>query len=342
MQKSLSAVRAVIPPHCMRPHAGRALLYMASGIIFYSASVAFAWFVWEKSIYWLYPISWFVGGTASTSLFVLAHDCGHYSILKSRRIMDVLGHVLLLPVCYPFYAWKHSHDAHHKYTNLLKREDSIYFDNAWIPETIEEYETEKSQRPFYAFLYRIARRFPPLGAWMHHGHYLLSSPELYREDHRKKAVFSIWFVLIGMLTFGPAISFLSGSWFGAFHFWFLPALCFQFWMAIYTFLHHTAEDVPFLPEGEWTPYRAQVECTVNVLWPRPISFLHGNIDVHLPHHVAANIPAYWLRDAYAAIKNSEFASEVREVRFSPSYYLRQIRQCRLWDTKAKAYAGFPD
>lgn len=342
MQGSLAAVRAEIPEYCLKPDLGRAIFYIASYVTFFAATVAFAAFVWVRELYWLFPVSWFLGGTACTSLFVLGHDCGHYSILKSKRAMNFLGHFFFLPVLYPFYAWKHSHDAHHKHTNLLKRSDDVYFDNAWIPETVTEYVQETTRRPFFAWLYRIARAVPMLGSWMHHGFYLLCNPGIYREDHEKKVRFSLWFLLISFLLIAPAIVYLSGSILGVLHFWILPALAFQFWMSIYTFLHHTSEDVPFLPPDQWTPFRGQVECTVNCLWPRPISFLHGNIDIHLPHHVAANIPAYWLRDANLAIKNSKYGDLVKEVRFSPAYFIRQIRACKLWDEKAGSYVPLPE
>lgn len=337
---SLPAIRSVIPEHCLRPHTGRALLYLAAGFAFNAAAGLFAWWVWAQKLAWLYPVSWFIGGTAFTSFFVLAHDCGHYALLKSKRIMNALGHVLLLPVFYPFFSWKHSHDAHHRFTNLLKRTDDIYFDNAWIPETTGEYEGERKTRPVMAFLYRIARKVPLLGSWMHQIHYLLLHPELYREDHRKRVAFSLVFLTVCTAVLAPAIVVFAG-WFALLHFWVLPALAFQFWMSVYTLLHHTAEDVPFLDESEWTPFRGQVECTVNVLWPRPISFLHGNIDVHLPHHVAVNIPSYWLRDAYAAIKASPYGSLVLERRFTPAYLWRTIKACRLWNPETKRYAPFP-
>ncbi|MCE9600477.1 MAG: fatty acid desaturase [Spirochaetia bacterium] len=341
MQGSLAAVRAEIPAHCLKPNLSRAVFYIATYLAFFAGSVALAAFVWAQKLYWLYPVSWFIGGTACTSLFVLAHDCGHYSILKSKRAMNVLGHLFLLPVFYPFYAWKHSHDAHHKYTNLLKRSNDVYFDNAWIPETVSEYMQEKQSRPMFAWLYRLARAVPMLGSWMHHGFYLLGNPGIYREDHAKKVRFSLAFLLVAFILIAPVIVYVSGSILGLLHFWILPGLAFQFWMSIYTFLHHTSEDIPFLPEGEWTPFRGQVECTVNCLWPRAVSFLHGNIDIHLPHHVAANIPAYWLRDANSALKNSKFSNLVKEIRFTPAYFLRQVKACKVWDEKAGAYAGFP-
>jgi len=315
---------------------------MTGLLAFFAAACGFAVYLWAAKLYWLFPLSWFVGGTAFTSMFVLAHDCGHYSLLKSRPAMNVLGHLFLLPVCYPFFAWKYSHDAHHKYTNLLKRSSDVYFDNAWIPETIADYSREKGDAPIMAFLYRIARKMPMLGSWMHLGFYLLGNPGMFREDHRKRVVLSLSFLIVAALLISPAIVYFSGSIWGLFHFWILPALAFQFWMSVYTFLHHTSEETPFLSEGEWTPFRGQVECTINCLWPRPISFLHGNIDIHLPHHVAANIPAYWLRDANRAIKGSSYGRFVKEVRFTPAYFFKQIRACRLWDTQERKYVGFPD
>ncbi|MCB1314694.1 MAG: fatty acid desaturase [Leptospiraceae bacterium] len=155
-----------------------------------SLALLLAWFVLDRALYWLYPIAYILCSLAFTSLFVIANDCGHYSFLKSRRVMSFVGHACMTPLFYPFYAWKYSHDAHHKYTNQLRRSESdVYFDNAWLPETIGEYESERNTAPILATLYRYSRIVLPLASIAHligyHYH-----PAIFRTDHRRKVKFS--------------------------------------------------------------------------------------------------------------------------------------------------------
>lgn len=336
---TLSQIRAVIPEKYMRPDTGRALFSIALGVIFYAAALAFGVYIYSRNLWFLFPVFWILAGSAVTSLFILGHDCGHYSLLRSRAWMVWLGHFFLLPAFYPFFAWKHSHDAHHKHTNLLSRNETIYFDNASIPYTPDEYRELKRKDPITALAYRVARIFPPAGAWMHLLFYHFQ-PGLYKEEHRKNVYLSYAFMVAAALLLIAVSLRLTGGLWPLVFFWFLPALVFQAWMAVYTFLHHTSEQTPFFSKVDWNPVLGQVRSTINCLFPRWISFLHFNIDIHLPHHAAATIPGYWLRHAGRAIKNSEYGYLVKEVKFSWGYLIEQMEKCRLFDERTKKYVTF--
>jgi len=58
--------------------------------------------------------------------FVIAHDCGHRSFAKRRWVNDLVGHLFLLPLIYPFHSWRILHNYHHTHTKLDE-------DNAWHP-----------------------------------------------------------------------------------------------------------------------------------------------------------------------------------------------------------------
>jgi len=110
-------------------------------------------------------------------------------------------------------------------------------------------------------------------------------------------------------------------------------------MSLYTFLHHTATDKRvYLPE-EWTPFLGQVESTINCLFPRIISWIHFNIDVHLPHHVSTKVPCYHLRQANSALRSSPYARYMTERPFSVAYLVRQVRHCQVWDEALQRYTS---
>src|SRR5690242_15295042 len=48
--------------------------------------------------------------------FVLMHDCGHYSLFKSRRANQIVGYLLGVLTGMPQFVWSKNH-AHHHNTN---------------------------------------------------------------------------------------------------------------------------------------------------------------------------------------------------------------------------------
>jgi acyl-lipid omega-6 desaturase (Delta-12 desaturase) len=60
------------------------------------AAIAFApWY--------LLPPAWVFTGTAMTGCFVIGHDCAHRSFSTSRKVNDLVGHLFMLPLIYPFH-----------------------------------------------------------------------------------------------------------------------------------------------------------------------------------------------------------------------------------------------
>ncbi len=82
------------------------------------------------------PALWIFTGTALTGFFVIGHDCGHRSFANRRWVNDLVGHVLFLPLIYPFHSWRILHNYHHTHTNKLDH------DNAWQPFTSEFYDSQ--------------------------------------------------------------------------------------------------------------------------------------------------------------------------------------------------------
>jgi omega-6 fatty acid desaturase (delta-12 desaturase) len=348
---SLTRVRSHIPRELALPNTGRAMFYAFTGIAVMAAWLAAsAWLfvaaMAQPLLILAWPVAWFVGGFVFTSWFVLGHDCGHMSFLRSKKLMVVLGHFFFLPGLYPYWAWKYSHDAHHQHTNNMSGGEGIYYDNAWIPLTELLYKKLAKTSTRLAWVYRVSRRCPPLGSWFHLALYHFK-PQLFREgQHRRNVKLSIA-VVIAALVVGTALLAVwtrSPLWtvVGLFHFWLIPSVLMQIWMSTYTFLHHTATDTKFFDAKEWTGFKGQMENTINVFFPRPVSFLHFNIDVHIPHHVLMTIPSYHLRQANDALKASEYGPMMRELPFTMGYYMKQVRECQLWDRKTKTYSSFSD
>ena len=108
-------------------------------------------------------------------------------------------------------------------------------------------------------------------------------------------------------------------------------------MSVYTFLHHTADDIPLFSKETWTAVNGQLHGTLNCRFPRWISFCHHAIDIHIPHHIAVNIPSYHLEAASRSLQESSFRPYVREIPFTWRYLFRQIYQCVWYEPSSRLY-----
>ncbi len=334
---TLRDVRQAIPPELRRPDHRKAIGVITLVVAQVVVAIAGASLVWATGWWLLAPVSWAISSIVMCALFVIGHDCAHGSLLRSRGTMHVIGHITLSIVGYPYWGWKYSHDGHHRHTNQLGRGDDVYSDNAWNPELFDVY--GGLGRPS-RFVYRACRTFPPLGSFLHMLAYCWPPSRFRAGRHRRRVTLS---VVIAVATIAAIV---AGLWLGlgsplaVLHFWLIPAVAFHAWMALYTYLHHTADDITFHESEEWNPFRAQVEGTVNVFAPRWISALHLNIDVHVPHHVSTSIPSYHLRAANAALSDSEWGPHLRERRLTIGYLYAQIAGCGLWSIADSGYRRF--
>ncbi len=337
----LRDVRAVIPAELKQPDRRRAAGVVALVTAQAVVATVLAAVVWAQGWWFAAPLTWVLGSIAACSLFVAGHDCAHGSFLRSRRAMEIIGHLCMAPVLYPMRAWKYSHDAHHRETNRLGGGEGIYFDNAWSPRSEADFTRMCEDQKLSAGLYRMIRLVPPVGSFLHLIGYHWR-PGLFRSHHRRRVVRSMAATLMIDAGIVGVIWASTGSVLAIAHFWLLPALGFHAWMALYTFLHHTADDIVFLDQDRWTPIAGQLDGTVNCLAPRWLSFLHLNIDVHIPHHVTTSVPSYHLRAANEAIRASEFGARMTERRLTLAYLRRTVRDCQLWRSDNDNYVRFAD
>lgn len=300
-----------------------------------------AWLSWSHAWYWLMPVSWWLSGFAITALFLLGHDCGHHSFVPSKAVCNALGHFFFISTLYPYYAWRYSHNAHHAHTNSMKDDPGgIYHDNAWKPYSQAKYQGVLKQSRLWAAMMVLFRMSLPFASSAHL-FVLHFRPGLYRPAHRTDVRVSIVFLALTVIPVGVALWMLGGIW-ALLHFWVLPWICFQCWMATYTFLHHTSTESTFLPEDQWTPVEGQFHNTINVLFPRVISWLHHNIDIHVIHHIAPGVPSYRLRAANSALRTSQYGPLLREEPFSVPYLYRQLTRCHVVDDRSGKFVPAKD
>jgi omega-6 fatty acid desaturase (delta-12 desaturase) len=273
------------------------------------------------SPWFLLPIAWIFTGTALTGFFVIGHDCGHRSFANSRWVNDLVGHLVFLPLIYPFHGWRIGHNHHHKHTNKMGE------DNAWHPWTVEVYENfDKATQ----FVYQLGRgRVWWIASILHWANVHFYWPE-FEGKQREQVKFSA-LVVIGFAAIAfPTLIATTGIW-GFVKFWLMPWLVYHFWMSTFTLVHHTFPDIPFSPAEKWHEAMAQLSGSVHCNYPGWVEFLCHDINVHVPHHVSTAIPSYNLRKAYSSIKENWGEYLYPEQNFSWELMKEITDQCHLYD-----------
>ncbi len=270
--------------------------------------------------WFLLPIAWIFTGTALTGFFVLGHDCGHRSFANRKWVNNWVGHLMMLPLIYPFQSWRILHNHHHKHTNKVE------IDNAWHPFKPEFYDSLDN---FKQWGYRRLRgKFWWLASIVHWaGLHFDWRP--FEGKQRSQVRFSALFVLVGAAIGFPLLIGTLGVW-GFVKFWLLPWLVYHFWMSTFTLVHHTAPHIPFASENEWSEAQAQLAGTVHCDYPAWVEFLCHDINVHVPHHLSTAIPSYNLRAAHRILKE-KWGDYLTECRFSWSLMQDITEKCHLYD-----------
>lgn len=322
---TLSQIIQSIPKEAFEKDTSRAVRSIIITLVFTALGLYFI----SVSPLWLLPVAWFYTGTALTGFFVLGHDCGHRSLIKSIKWNDIIGTIAYLPLLYPFHAWRISHNIHHQNTNKLD------IDTAWQPVTEKIY-VESSN--IYKFLHRVTRGPGWFIGSVGHQLYEHFDLSLFKGDDKRKVEESIGYVTYFAAVFFPAMLYFVGPW-GIVKYWFFPWLGFHFWMSTFTLVHHTAPHIPFLPEEKWRDAVASLQHTIHCKYPAWVDFLCHDISWHIPHHVTTGIPHYRLRLAYESIQKN-WGPYIHECEFSAELMWNIISNCHIHDEETRLYKTF--
>jgi omega-6 fatty acid desaturase (delta-12 desaturase) len=322
----LKDILKTLPKECFQKNRRKAwtaaLVNVGLVILGYAAISLSPWF--------LLPVAWIFTGTALTGFFVIGHDCGHRSFAQRRWVNDLVGHLFMLPLIYPFHCWRILHNKHHAHTNKMD------VDNAWQPLRPEVYAT---LHPGIQLAYRFMRG----GLWwmasiIHWAglHFKLSN---FATKDRGKVKLSIAAVIGFAAIVFPLLLVTTGLW-GFVKFWLLPWLVYHFWMSTFTLVHHTIPTIHFQEPTDWQEAKAQLSGTVHCDYPAWVEFLCHDINVHVPHHLSTAIPSYNLRLAHRSLRQN-WGSHLKEFKFSWPLMQQIIGKCHLYCAEG-GYISFRD
>jgi len=261
-------------------------------------------------------------------IFIVQHDCGHQSFLKSRKWNQVIGFFSSLFSTIPYQYWRHSHNEHHAHNGQLEHRGrgDIYF------LTTEEYGERSSWGKWH---YRLFRS--PVVQFVCMPMIYLAFSMRYpfmRLKQWKRIRWSHFFNnLLLVLVYGT-LAFVLG-WqkvllvhlpvllsFGTIAFWFF-------------YIQHQHEENYNRSQQEWDFLTASIQGSTFYKLPRMFQWLTGNIGFHHIHHLNARIPNYNLETC--ARENPCLNEFVHTLNFQDS--LKCIHH-KLWDEKQQRMISF--
>ncbi len=267
-----------------------------------------------------------VTGIAVSSLFVLAHDAAHGSLVKNKWLAEIIGTVFMLPSLNVYRLWCYGHNrVHHGFTSFSP------IDWIWRPLTISEY---RELSTFRRLVYRMERSFYGCGL-----HYVIKVwwPKMMNfmptglPKEQVKALRLSKLVVISFAVIFAIVAYKLGGFTGVFLGLILPFIVFNYVISLVVYLHHTHPDIPFFDEkNEWNQAIGVIYCTTVVKAHWLIDMVTHHILTHTPHHIDIRIPFYRLKTAFNGIKK-DHAQYLHEYKLTWKTLRSVFKQCKLYD-----------
>jgi len=321
---SAQAWRKMLAPYA-KADAARAVGQVIATVVPFLGSAAalfagLAFGFWPALVFAL-PAALFI-----VRLFIIQHDCGHGSFLRSTRANDLLGHLLGMVTTLPYAAWRRDHAIHHASCGNLARRG--IGDVTTL--TVSEYRTRSRWQRLVYRLYRHPLVLFGLGPLYLLVRYRLPLTSPSRDG---RGWISILATDAAGALLGIGLAFLVGP--TAFIAGWGAVLLLASAIAVWFFyVQHQFEDTYWQPAGEWDFVAAALEGSSFYDLPRPLDWLTGSIGFHHIHHLASKVPNYRLRTCF---EENPALQRARRVTLWGSFKMARLA---LWDEATQRLVSF--
>ncbi|MEN8151079.1 MAG: fatty acid desaturase [Planctomycetota bacterium] len=236
-------------------------------------------------------------------LFIIQHDCGHGSFLKSKRACDLIGSAIGILTLTPYHYWRQEHAVHHATSGLLDRRGAGDIDTL----TVAEYE---ALSPGRRLLYRLYRNPILLFVIGPPFHFILKQRLPWDALPRSASAWrSVWLVNGALAAVLGALALTTGL--RTFLLVQVPVTLISASAGVWLFyVQHQFEDTYWRWKPDWDYHDAALHGCSNYEVGGPLMWITGNIGLHHIHHMSARIPNYRLADAQRAIPELSAATNL--------------------------------
>ncbi len=275
------------------------------------------YFLWDYSIVAVVGLA-FLNALFLVRIFIIQHDCGHQSFVKSKTGRDVIGFACSLFSSIPYSYWAKSHHFHHSHNGMLEVRDIGDIHTL----TVKEF---KDMSKFKRFWYRVYRSpivmfvlGPIYYILIHNRLPLINMPDfkaLRGKLHINNLVIAGVFVGLAFLVGVKflAIQFLILGFFSIIAIWFF-------------YIQHQHEHGYKEWQSKWDYLVAAIKGSSYYKLPAWLNWFTGNIAIHHIHHLNPAIPNYNLKSCVEEIP--WFNKFTTEVTFFESL---KLAKNKLWD-----------
>lgn len=320
---SVKEWRKIVSPHT-KPSTPKATWQIINSIGSYFALWAVMYFTLAVS-YWLTFGIALLAGAILVRVFIIFHDCGHSSFLKSRRANNIIGFISGVLTFTPYSHWSWEHSVHHSAAGDLDRRGT---GDVWTM-TVEEYLAAPRWK---RILYRGVRN--PFILFIIAPLYLFVIRERFTTPGAKKRDrYSVWATNLALLLLAITMSSIFG---------FLPFLLIQLttiavaavsgvWLF---YVQHQFEGVYWEREDDWDFTAAALEGSSFYKLPKILQWFSGNIGYHHIHHLSSRIPNYNLEKCH---NSHEIFQSIEPLTLWKGF---KSLTFRLWDEQERKLVGF--
>ncbi|MGN7941176.1 fatty acid desaturase [Virgibacillus sp. 6R] len=258
-------------------------------------------------------------------VFIIFHDCCHYSFFKNRNANKILGTITGVLTLFPYSQWQHDHSIHHATSSNLDKRGT---GDIWVL-TVDEYLAAPLWRKIAYRIYRNPFVMFGLGPI----YVFLIMNRFNKKGAKKKERLNTYLTNFLIVFVAVLLSWLIG--FESFLLVQAPIFLISGILGIWLFyVQHTFEDSYFEENDEWSYVKAAVEGSSYYKLPKLLQWLTGNIGYHHVHHLSPRVPNYKLEDVH---NNTEPLQNVPTITLLTS--LKSLK-FRLWDTRNKKFVGY--
>lgn len=261
------------------------------------------YFLWDYSVLLTFGLA-LVNAFFLVRIFIIQHDCGHKSFVRSSKARKVIGYLCSLFSSIPFFYWAKSHHFHHSNNGMLEVRDIGDITTL----TVEEYKSLSKMAKFKYRLYRSTFVMFFLGPIYYV--FIHNRLPLIKEKEFKKAEPGLWIHNIVYAGLIVGLCFLL-DWkkFLIIHTMILAVFSV---IAIWFFyIQHQHEHAYKEWRNKWEYLYAAIKGSSYYKLPSIFNWLTGNIAIHHIHHLNPTIPNYNLKKSMKAIEwINQYTSEI--------------------------------